>query len=73
MTQSNAKQTSTPLTADELNRLIIADRQRRIEAVRAGIQAVLEAQNCQLQATPQIADGLIVAMIQIVPNVEASK
>jgi hypothetical protein len=70
MTPQDMKQQNTSLTTNELNKLIIADRQRRVETTQAGIQAVLNTQNCQLQARPQIVDGLIVAMIQIVPNLE---
>ena len=72
MTAQNAKPTGSQFTADELSKLIAADRQRRVEAAQAGIQAVLNAQNCQLQARPQIVDGLIIAVIQIAPNSEVS-
>lgn len=72
MTAQNAKPADSQFTTDELSRLIMVDRQRRAEAAHTGIQAVLNAQNCQLQARPQIVDGLIVAVIQIVPNSEVS-
>ena len=72
MTPQDVKQQNTSLTANELNKLIIADRQRRVETAQAEIQAVLNAQNCQLQARPQIVDGLIIAVIQIAPNSEVS-
>lgn len=55
-----------PLPAEELKRLLEADRQRRIQAVQAAIQAALNEHRCELQAAPQIVDGRIVAVIQIV-------
>lgn len=57
-----------PLPADELRRLIEADKQRRVQAVQAAIQAALNEHGCELQAAPQIVDGRIVAQIVIVPT-----
>lgn len=57
-----------PIPADELRRLLEADRQRRVQAVQAAIQAALNEHNCELQATPQIVDGRIVATILIAPK-----
>lgn len=53
------------LPADELKRLLEADKQRRVQAVQAAIQAALEEHSCQLQALPQIVEGRIVATIVI--------
>lgn len=54
-----------PLPADELKRLLEADKQRRVQAVQAAIQAALTEHGCELQALPQIVDGRIVAAIVI--------
>jgi len=55
-----------PLPAAELMALLEADRQRRVQAVQAAIQAALSEYGCDLQSVPQIVDGRIVAQIAIV-------
>ena len=57
-----------PLPADELKRLLEADRQRRMQAVQAAIAAALTEHGCELRAAPLILeDGRIGANIVIVP------
>ena len=57
-----------PLPADELRRLLEADKQRRAQAAKEAIQAALNEHGCELQAAPQIVDGRIVAVIEIFPR-----
>ena len=55
------------MTTNEATALIEADRQRRIEAAAAAVNAVLREHNCDLVAVVQItADGRIVATIQTI-------
>lgn len=57
-----------PLPAEELKRLLEADKQRRLKAVQAAIQAALVEHTCELRAVPAILeDGRIGANIVIVP------
>ena len=55
------------MTTAEAVALVEAERQRRIEAAVAAVNAVLREHNCDLVAVPQTApDGRIVAVIQTI-------
>ena len=56
------------ITPAQAAALVEADRQRRVQAVRAAIHAALNEHKCEIQAMPQIVDGRIVAQIVIVPT-----
>lgn len=60
--------TTNSMTAEQAAALIEADRQARVDAVRAGVEEVLQKHRCQLQAAPQFTqDGRIVAIVQVIP------
>lgn len=54
------------MTAADAAALVAADQRKRAEAAGAAIQAALNEHNCDLVATPQIVDGRIVALVQVV-------
>ena len=53
------------LTPEQMQALIEADRQRRIQLAGDAIKAALEMHRCDLLPVPQIVDGRIVAVLQI--------
>jgi hypothetical protein len=56
------------MTPEQAAKLIVADQQARINAVRAGMDALLKQHRCQLKAEPQISDdGRLVAVILVLP------
>lgn len=54
------------MTTEEMKAAIEKDRQERAQLCTAAIQAALEEHGCRLVATPQIQDGRIVAVVQLV-------
>lgn len=54
------------MTAKDAAALVAADQKRRAEAAGAAIQAALDEHGCDLVAVPQIVDGRIVAVVQVV-------
>lgn len=54
------------ITAAEAAQMVEADKQRRVRAAAEAIASVLREHNCDLVAAPQIVDGRIVAIVQIV-------
>lgn len=56
------------MTPEQAAKLIVADQQARVNAVRAGIDELLNKHRCQLKAEPQISDdGRLVAVILVLP------
>ena len=57
----------TPITAAEAQALIVADKQRRLQAFRDAIAAAANEYQCDLIAAPRFTqDGRTVATIEIV-------
>lgn len=54
------------MTADEARKLVDADKAARVQAAAEAVQTILREQECDLVAVPQIVDGRIVAVVQIV-------
>ena len=55
------------MTPIEAAALVEQDKQRRVQAAAAAVQAALREHDCDLVAVPQIApDGRIVAVVQII-------
>ena len=54
------------MTAAEAAKLVDADRQRRVKAAADAVAALLREHECDLVAVPQIVEGRIVAIVQIV-------
>lgn len=54
------------ISAEEAQAVLTGERQKRVEACRDEIQAILEKHNCLLAPTPFIADGRILARLEIV-------
>ncbi len=57
---------SEPMTAEQARQLVEADKQQRASVAAKAVQDVLVAHQCDLVAIPQIVDGRIVAVVQIV-------
>lgn len=55
---------TTPITENQIQQW----RNERAQRVQEAIVAILKAENCDLIAVPQIVDGRIVALVQIVPK-----
>jgi hypothetical protein len=51
---------------EEAAKLIEADRNARLKAASAAIEAILKENRCDLVAIPQIQAGQIIAVVQIV-------
>jgi hypothetical protein len=56
------------ITPAQAAALLERNRQQRAAAARVQIEAILSEHRCQLVAVPQIADGRIVAVIQLLPE-----
>ena len=54
------------MTPTEAAALVAADQQKRAQACGEAVAAVLREHNCDLVAVPQIVDGRVVAVVQIV-------
>lgn len=62
----SATGTTADLTPEQMQALIEADRQRRIQLAGDAIKAALELHRCDLLPVPQLTpDGRIVAVLQI--------
>lgn len=54
------------MTPEEAVRLLEQDKQARTQAAADEVAATLKKHNCDLLAVPQILDGRIVAVIQVI-------
>ena len=54
------------MTPTEAAALVEADKQRRVKLAAEAVAAVLAEHGCDLVAVPQIVDGRVVAVVQLV-------